>query len=362
MVLNWPTAHNYNQVVTNYYALPIGAKRRSRQRRDCPLSTMNDQDKTKDQLITELKRLRRQKVDLEKRLVEAKFIRAEQEETRKALRESEHLFYAYFERGPIGMAVTSPEEKRWVKVNRRLCDLLGYSREELLQIPWPNLTHPDDIEPDIEEFNKVLAGESEGYRLEKRFIRKDGSIIYISLFVRCIRNPDGSVKHILALLQDITEHKKAEDALKLSEKTLRTRKDELEKKTTTLSELLQHIEIEKNQIKKNVTSNVVGLLLPLLEKISPESSQSGRDYLALLKQNLKELTSSFGYRVLDPALNLTPREAGICNMIKSGMSSIEISKLLKLSRKTVDRHRDNIRKKLGISNQKISLRSYLQSQ
>lgn len=326
------------------------------------LPTMDDQDKTKDRLITELKRFRCQTDDLEKRLVEARYIKEEREEAREALRESEDLFYAYFERGPIGMAITSPAEKRWVKVNRRLCDLLGYSRKELIKIPWPNLTHPDDIENDIEQFNKVLAGEIEGYRLEKRFIRKDRSIIYISLFVRCIRNPDGSVKHILALLQDITEHKQAEDDLKLSEKTLRAQKNDLEKKTTTLSELLQHIEIEKKQIKKNVTSNVTGLLMPLLEKIYPETSQSGRNHLALLKQNLKELTSSFGYRVLDPALNLTPREIGICNMIKSGLSSLEISELLKLSRKTVDRHRDNIRKKLGISNQKINLRSYLQSQ
>lgn len=323
---------------------------------------MKSQDKTKKQLIDELKRSRRHAADLERRLVEAGCIKEEREQAREALRESEDLFHAYFERGPIGMAITSPEEKRWVKVNPRVCDLLGYSREELLNITWLELTHPDDIETNIEQFNKILAGESEGYRLEKRFFRKDGSIIYISLYVRCIRNPDGSVKHILALLQDITEHKQAEDALKLSEKTLRARKDELEKKTTTLSELLQHIEIEKKQIKNNVTSNVEGLLLPLLEKMKPEMSQNGRKYLALLKQNLKELTASFGYRVLDPGLNLTPREIGICNMIKSGLSSRKISELLNISRKTVDRHRDNIRKKLGISNRNINLRSYLQNQ
>ena len=309
----------------------------------------------------ELETLRRQMADLEKRLVEAEGIKEEREEARVALREGEDLFHAYFERGPIGMAITSPEEKRWVRVNRRLCDLLGYSREELLKITWTELTHPDDIEKNIEQFNRVLAGDNEGYRLKKRFLRKDGSIIYISLYVRCIRNPDGSVKHILALLQDITEQKRAEDALRLSGETLRVRKNELENKTTTLSGLLQHIEIEKKQIKNNVTSNVVGLLLPLLEKMNPEMSHDGRKYLALLKQNLKELTASFGYRVLDPGLNLTPREIGICNMIKSGLSSRKISELLKISRKTVDRHRDNIRKKLGISNRKINLRSFLKN-
>jgi PAS domain S-box-containing protein len=332
----------------------------------CPLSTphclLPIMNKTKEQLIDELKRTRLKTVDLEQCLIEAERIKEDREEARVALRESEELFHAYFERGPIGMAITSPREKRWIKVNPRICDLLGYSREELLNITWPEITHPDDIEKNIEQFNRVLAGESEGYRLKKRFFRKDGSIIYISLYVRCIRNTDGSVKHVLALLQDITEHKKAEDDLKFSEKTLRARKDELEKKTTTLSGLLQHIEIEKKQIKDNVASNVEGLLLPLLEKMNPEMSNNGRKYLALLKKNLKELTASFGYRVLDPGLNLTPREIGICNMIKSGLNSRKISEILKISRKTVDRHRDNIRKKLGISNRKINLRSFLQNQ
>lgn len=324
-----------------------------------PLPIMN---KTTKQLIDELTRSRRKTVGLEKRLVEAERIKEDHDQARVALRESEELFHAYFERGPIGMAITSPEEKRWIRVNQRLCDLLGYSRQELLSICWPELTHPDDIDNDIEQFNKVLAGDSEGYRLKKRFFRKDGKIIYISLYVRCIRNQDGSVKHILALLQDITDHKRAEDALKLSEKTLRARKDELEKKTITLSGLLQHIEIEKKQIKDNVASNIEGLLLPLLEIMNPEMTHNGRKYLELLETNLKELTASFGYWLIDPGLNLTPREVGICNMIKNGLSSRKVSELLKISRKTVDRHRDNIRKKLGISNRKINLRSFLQNQ
>lgn len=323
---------------------------------------MDCQDKTKSQLLSELNRIRRHAGDLERRLEEAERIKKENEAAREALQESEDIFYAYFEKGPIGMAITSPYEKRWVKVNRRLCELLGYSREELESITWPELTHPDDIDRDIEQFNKILTGESEGYQLEKRFYRKDGSIVFISLYVRCILNSDGSVRHILALLQDITERQRAEEALKLSEKTLRAQKDELEKKNTTLSELLRQIEIEKNQIKRNVISNVEGLLLPLLEKIKPEASQEGIKYLTLLKQNLTDLTSSFGYRVLDPGLNLTPREIGICNMIKSGLSSREISELLNLSRKTVDRHRDNVRKKLGLSNRKINLRTFLQRQ
>lgn len=161
---------------------------------------MKSQDKTKKQLIDELKRSRRQTAILEQRLVEAERIKEEREQARIALRESEDLCHAYFERGPIGMAITSPGEKRWIKVNPRICDLLGYSREELLNITWHELTHPDDIEKNIKKFKKVLAGESEGFQLKKRLFRKDGSIIYFNLYVRCIRNPDGSVKHILALL------------------------------------------------------------------------------------------------------------------------------------------------------------------
>jgi PAS domain S-box-containing protein len=133
-----------------------------------------------------------------------------------ALRESEARYRGYFELGLIGMAITSPD-KGWIDVNDHLCDIFGYEKEEILKMTWADLTHPDDLEADLAQFNRVLSGEIDGYSMEKRFIRKDGEIIQTQLSVRCLRTADGSVDYFLALVQDITDQKRAEGALRKSE-------------------------------------------------------------------------------------------------------------------------------------------------
>jgi PAS domain S-box-containing protein len=127
--------------------------------------------------------------------------------------ESEKRVRAYFQIGLLGMAITSVE-KRWIDVNDTICEILGYTKEELEQKTWLELTHPDDIDIDSVQFNKALNGEIDGYKLEKRFINKNGKIIYTELAVSCLRNPDKSVKYFFALINDITERKKADEKLK----------------------------------------------------------------------------------------------------------------------------------------------------
>ena len=107
------------------------------------------------------------------------------------------------------MAVTSLE-KGWVEVNDKLCEILGYPREELIELSWAEITHPDDLEMDEAEFERVLSGEIDGYMMDKRFIRKDGIVIYASISANCIRRDDGSIDNFVAFVQDITERKSAE--------------------------------------------------------------------------------------------------------------------------------------------------------
>jgi PAS domain S-box-containing protein len=130
----------------------------------------------------------------------------------KALARSEELFRKYFELGLVGMALTSPE-KGWVFVNDRICEMLGYTRDELLQTTWPALTHPDDLGPDLMQFDRMLAGQIDGYAMDKRFIRKNGETVDTTAHVSCIRRADGSVEHVIAHLHDITDRKKVENEL-----------------------------------------------------------------------------------------------------------------------------------------------------
>jgi PAS domain S-box-containing protein len=136
----------------------------------------------------------------------------------EALSESVDKFKGYFNMGTVGICVTSLE-KGWIEVNDFLCRMLGYSREDLLRLTWAEMTHPDDLNADLDLFNQLLAGRRDSYELEKRFIRQDGQIIYTLLYVTCQRNPDGTVHHLLASLVDITTRKQAEEALRRSEAT-----------------------------------------------------------------------------------------------------------------------------------------------
>ena len=116
----------------------------------------------------------------------------------------------------IGMAFTSPENRAWLYANDHLCKMLGYTHQELLQITWTDTTHPDDIDPNEIEFKRMQAGEIDGYKLQKRFIRKDRTSIDVNIDVKCTRDPDGNIDHIVTMIEDITERKKTEDALRQS--------------------------------------------------------------------------------------------------------------------------------------------------
>ncbi len=137
-----------------------------------------------------------------------------------ALRSSERRIRHIFDLGLIGMSITSPE-KQWIEVNDRLCEILGYTREELYKLTWVDISHPDDVAIDVAQFQRVLAGEIDGYARDKRYITKSGDVINVSIAVNCSRQPDGTVEYFTALVQDITDRKRAEQALHASEQHLR---------------------------------------------------------------------------------------------------------------------------------------------
>lgn len=134
---------------------------------------------------------------------------------------NEEQFNRYFELGLIGMAIITPE-KDFIEVNSFLCDMLGYSRKELLIKKWTDLIHPDDLNLCVTNFEQVLSGKTEGYSLEERFIRKDSTLIHVSISTKCLRKPDGSIDHLISLIQDITERKISEENIRESELKYRT--------------------------------------------------------------------------------------------------------------------------------------------
>ncbi len=139
----------------------------------------------------------------------------------EALRESEEKFRAVFEQAAVGMGRVTFGDARWIDVNEAFCNMLGYSREEMLATPWPEMTHPDDLDLDLTPFRNMAAGELDSYSVEKRFLHKAGRHVWARLTLSLVRNLRGGPDFEVAIVEDITRRKEAEEAL-------RRAKDELE--------------------------------------------------------------------------------------------------------------------------------------
>ncbi len=137
----------------------------------------------------------------------------ERKRVENELKRSEARFRSYFDLPLHGRCVTSLE-KGWVEINDRLCQILGYTREEILRKTWSEVTHPEDLAADTAQFERIVAGEIDQYKLEKRFIKKDGLIVWTEISVGCVRNPDRSVDHLVCVMEDISERKSMETTLR----------------------------------------------------------------------------------------------------------------------------------------------------
>lgn len=136
----------------------------------------------------------------------------ERKKAEDALRESEARFSNAFEFAPIGIALVSLQGN-WLKVNRSLCDLLGYTAEELYQKTFQEITHPDDIEADLNSMQPLIHGEINSYQMEKRYFHKAGHIVWVLLSVSLVKDSDGKPAYGISQIQDITQRKQAEDEI-----------------------------------------------------------------------------------------------------------------------------------------------------
>jgi PAS domain S-box-containing protein len=138
----------------------------------------------------------------------------------EALRDREARFRAIFENAAVGIARLTPDG-HWLEVNQRFCDIVGYDREDLMTKAFTDITHPDDLEQDLREMRRMLTGEIDAYLTEKRYYRKDGSVVWINLTVSLTRKADGSPDYFISFIEDISGRKRAEEKLRDSEERLR---------------------------------------------------------------------------------------------------------------------------------------------
>ncbi len=133
----------------------------------------------------------------------------ERKQAEIALQESEARFSSAFEYAPIGMAMVAPDG-HWLKINHALQNVIGYTEQELTSKTFQDITHPDDLELDLNYVSRLLAGELQSYQMEKRYFHKSGEIVWALLTVSLVKDGQGNPQHFISQIQDITERKRNE--------------------------------------------------------------------------------------------------------------------------------------------------------
>ncbi len=262
-------------------------------------------------------------------------------------------------------------EKKVIAWNRGMEQLTGVPRHQMLgkgqyeyAVPFYGERRPILIDLVLESQEEIerqyhIVQKSPGVlEAETTAARIKGKNVFIWGRASILRDARGHIVGAIETIRDITDIKKIEAALKESEGRLLQQKSALEQKNVDLKDILEQVEQEKRKIKEDVMDNVEHILLPLVKKIKLKGAS--QKYAKLLQQALEHITSSFGKELSRPVYGLTNREIEICHMIKNGLSGKEIAVLLNLSFNTVEMHRKNIRRKLGLSHQKINLMTFLQ--
>lgn len=144
-----------------------------------------------------------------------------------AVPDYEALFRLTFEHAPIGIAHVAPDG-RWIRVNQKLCSILGYSHEELNQLSFQDLTHADDVAADLALVSRLLAQEIPSYQMEKRYVCKNGEVIWANLTVSLVRDPAGAPDFFISVVEDIQARKNAEETIRVNRAELQVIFDNLD--------------------------------------------------------------------------------------------------------------------------------------
>jgi len=134
----------------------------------------------------------------------------------RALHESEEQFQSTFEQAAVGIAHVAPDG-RYLRLNQKFCDIVGYSPEEMQARTFQDITHPDDLDIDLENVQRLLDGEDEIYSLEKRYLSKNREIVWVNLTVSLVRSSTGKPRYFISVIEDITERRQAQEAVRISE-------------------------------------------------------------------------------------------------------------------------------------------------
>jgi PAS domain S-box-containing protein len=275
----------------------------------------------------------------------------ESKQAEEALRESEERFRQLAE-GTFE-AIVLHEKGVILEANNQYYEMFGYKPKELTGKDAISLTTSPESARKVRE--QISLGNLGPY--EATGVKKDGTKFPMESRIKLIGYKGRKVR--MAAIRDRTERKQGEAALKKRTRELELKRKSLEELNTALKVLLNKREEDKIEVEQNVMTNVRELIAPYFEKINETKLDDyQKTFLNILESNLNEIVSPFTRKLSLKYLSLTPKEIQIVNMIKIGYPSKKIAKIMKISPRTVDSHRKNIRSKIGLGKKKANLRSH----
>jgi PAS domain S-box-containing protein len=276
----------------------------------------------------------------------------------EALRESEEKYRNVVERANDGIAIIQDGLLKYV--NPQLAEMTGYAVEELTDSLFVDYIDSGERDRVTEYHRRRMAGAKTPARYESALRKKNGAKIDVDFNTGTVEFQGKPAA--LAIVRDMTEHKRAEQALQEKDAELTIKAKNLEEVNTALRVLLKRREEDKSELEEKVLSNVKELVLPYLERLQRTSLDPNQiSCVSILESNLNDIVSPFSRRLSSKYLGLTPTEIRVADLVKAGKTTKEVAEFMNLSEKTIQTHRDNIRKKIGIKHKKTNLRTYLSS-
>ncbi len=281
----------------------------------------------------------------------------ERKTAEEALRVSEEKYRELFESESDGVMIFDAETLQFEDANRATLALFGYSKEEFLSLKVGDISA--EKEKTRVSVQKVKDRERGSNYVPLRYFRKkDGAVfpgeIHAGSFTAAGR------RKIIGAVRDITQRMQAEEALRKREKELETKTLNLEEINTALKVLLNKREEDKREVEEKILGNVKELVLPYLGKLRKSGLNDRQHaFMDIVQSNLNKILSPFLHRLFSNYYHLTPTEIRVANLIKHDKTTKQIAAILNSSPRAINFHRDNIRTKLGLKNQKSSLKSYL---
>ena len=283
----------------------------------------------------------------------------ERKRVEEELQKSEKRYRQLVETINEGLGV-SDQDYKFTYVNEKFCEMLGYFRDEIIGHPIIEFVHDDFKELMNDQMARRQKGKEKSFELAWQ--TKDGDTIYTLASPRAVHDESGRFTGSMGVLTNITDRIKAEEALREKDNKLERQAKNLIEMNTALKVLLEQREKEKTEIKETLLANIKKLVYPYIEKLENiRLDQDVQTFVNIIKSNINDLISPFAKPLSSKYFSLTPSEIQIADLIKHGKTSKEIASILNVSPQAISFHRGNLRKKLGLLNKKINLRTYLQT-